>query len=179
MRLSLSLSLFLSLSLPGCGLGRLVRPDERLQLAGDETLLALAVETNQYATLTFCRDGDFGSCLTTGQRAPDQPVQVFALPTGRYCLLEILIEPFTGGAGSIDVQIPPEQSSCFVARPDVIVYPGDLVLDAQPSEGMYWRVQPRWTWPDDIEDRLLAAYPDLRGRAIAETHSAPYVLGPR
>jgi len=96
------------------------------------------------------------------------------VPTGRYCLLDVLVEPYTGGSGSIHVQILPERSVCFVARANVIAYPGDLQITSVPTEGGDWTVQPRWSWPSDIDARVYAAYPDLQGRPIEESRPMPY-----
>lgn len=165
-------------TIAGCGVGHLVRPDDHLAL-GTDTLFVLAVHSNEYATLTFCRDADYGSCLTTPQLRRDQPVQLYQVPAGRYCLLDILIEPYTGGSGSVHIQILPERSVCFVARTGVIAYPGDLELTSTPVDGAYWTVVPHWSSSDDIDQRVDAQYPVIRGAIIEVSRPVPYLAPAR
>lgn len=166
---------FVALLAAGCGAGWLVRPGEPLALGGN-TLFALAEHGTEYATLTFCRDADYAACLTTGQLPREGPVRVYALPPGRYCLLDILVEPRAGGSSSVHHPIDPEQADCFVAEPDVINYPGDLRVDARPSleQGAWWRVTPQWSWQEDIDARVYAQYPNVRGRPIVEASLERY-----
>jgi len=156
----------------GCGLGRLILPDEPLVL-GDDTLFVLAVHTNEYAMLQYCRDGDLASCLTTGQLTREQAPQVFALPPGRYCLMHIEVYPGTGALGGVHHDIPPERAECFDAEPGVITYPGDIWITALPTQGIYWQIRARAVFDHDIEQRLFAVYPDLVGRTVATVHPVP------
>jgi len=161
-------ALALVLALEGCAVGRLIHPHEPLVL-GTDTLFALAVRSNEYVTLTFCRDADYGSCLTTPQLPRDHPVQLYRVPPGTYCLMDIDVEPNAGGWGVVHLRFSPEDAPCFVTRAGAIAYPGDLEVVAEQSEGIYWTIRPRWSWPTDIDQRVYAQYSDLRGRPIEES----------
>jgi hypothetical protein len=88
--------------------------------------------------------------------------------------MEIQVDAYTGGSLSINHPIPPERAMCFTTREGAIAYPGDLYVDVRHREGIWWNVQPRWSWPPDIGDRVREAYPELRGRPIEESRPVLY-----
>lgn len=152
--------------MPACTVGHLVHAEEASSLPPEATLLAMSVHSGATATLSLCRDADYASCVTIGPYTDADPVRVYAIEPGSYCLLDVLYElPPTI---SVHQGIEPDRAHCLDVRAGVITYPGDAHLVVTPAhqQGMSVRMGIVWDVRADFDDRFVAAYPTLAGREI-------------
>lgn len=119
-------------------------------MAGDAHIV-LAIQTRVPLTLSLCRNADLGTCVSMEPFTPGASIRVYAVPPGRYCLMEIYLRMFRGGT------VAPGRAECFDVAADTVSYPGDL---EELERGG------RWVAHADIVQRVDANYPSLADRPI-------------
>jgi hypothetical protein len=145
--------------LAGCALGRRLEPTTPVTLAHDEALIVIAIESPNLVTLSLCRDADLAACVSAGPISPSSPLQIYGVPSGRYCLMEARFSAH--GRGSSRRGWTTDDALCFTAEAGALVYPGHLAVPGY-----------RFSAHDMIREQLDGAYPSLHDRPITSVTPA-------
>ena len=110
--------------------------DEPVALRAGEGVLALAVDAPEMIvdSLALCRDGAMLDCVQTGRLPRGGGLLVTQLGAGRYCLAQMKIVRDTE---TLFTHVADEDANprCFTVEPDVVSYPGHLVMESALASG--------------------------------------------
>jgi len=160
MRAVLSVVLVL-VSAVGCVIpSRTLRPDEVIKASNTEAYVVVIADVPDTYTIAgyLCQDGDLGRCVTVGPQSTVDGLRVYAMPPGRYCITQLLLQ---NGMSSLDMQLERRRYRCFAVDAGAVSYPGHLEVKLKPTQFSSTAAAYRFVAVSGVREQVQSAYPTL------------------